>query len=32
MLVTLPSGSYTVEVVGLNGQTGIALVEVYEVN
>ena len=32
MLVTLPAGSYTVQVVGLNGATGIALVEVYEVD
>jgi sugar lactone lactonase YvrE len=32
MLVTLPSGLYTVEVVGADGSSGIALVEVYEVN
>ncbi len=32
MLVTLPSGSYTVEVAGTNNTSGIALVEVYEVN
>jgi hypothetical protein len=32
MLVSLPAGVYTVEVVGLNGATGIALVEVYEDN
>jgi hypothetical protein len=31
LLVTLPTGSYTVEVTGANGSTGIALVEVYEV-
>lgn len=32
ILVTLPSGDYTVEVAGTNGSTGVALVEVYEVN
>jgi hypothetical protein len=32
MLITLPSGSYTVQVGGANGGTGVALVEVYEVN
>ena len=32
MLVSLPAGSYTVEVVGLNGATGIALAEVYDAN
>jgi sugar lactone lactonase YvrE len=32
MLVTLPSGVYTVEVSGANDSSGIALVEVYEVN
>jgi len=31
MLVTLPAGSYTVQVAGANGSTGVALVEVYEV-
>jgi hypothetical protein len=31
LLVTLPSGSYTVEVAGTNNSTGVALVEVYEV-
>ncbi len=32
MLVTLPAGAYTVEVAGANGSSGIALVEVYEVD
>jgi hypothetical protein len=32
ILVTLPSGSYTAQVSGASGATGIALVEVYEVN
>jgi hypothetical protein len=32
ILVTLPSGSYTAQVSGANGSTGIALAEVYEVN
>jgi len=32
LLVTLPAGVYTVQVVGTNGASGIALVEVYEVN
>ncbi len=31
LLVTLPPGDYTAQVSGLNGGTGIALVEVYEV-
>lgn len=31
VLVTLPPGSYTAELSGANGTTGIALVEVYEV-
>jgi hypothetical protein len=31
-LVTLPAGSYTVQVYGVNGTTGNALVEIYEVN
>ncbi len=31
LLVTLPSGLYTVQVAGTNNSTGIALVEVYEV-
>ena len=31
LLVTLPPGSYSAEVSGLNGTTGIAAVEVYEV-
>ena len=31
ILVTLPPGAYTAEVSGVNGDTGIALVEVYEV-
>jgi sugar lactone lactonase YvrE len=31
MVVTLPPGNYTAEVTGLNGATGIALVEIYEV-
>jgi hypothetical protein len=31
LLVTLPPGSYTVQVNGVGGTTGVALVEVYEV-
>ena len=31
LLVTLAPGSYTVQVSGVNGATGVALVEVYEV-
>jgi len=31
MAVTLPPGDYSVEVAGLNGSTGIALVEIYEI-
>jgi hypothetical protein len=31
LLVTLPPGSYTAQLSGVNGATGIALVEVYEV-
>ena len=31
LLVTLQPGNYTTEVTGLNGTTGVALVEVYEV-
>ncbi len=31
LLVTLPPGSYTAQVSGVNGATGVALVEVYEV-
>ncbi len=31
MLVTLNPGTYTVQVTDLNGATGTALVEVYEV-
>jgi len=31
LLVTLPPGSYTAQVSGVNNTTGIALVEVYEV-
>jgi hypothetical protein len=31
MLVTLPPGAYTAEVAGASGDTGISLVEVYEV-
>lgn len=31
LLVTLPPGAYTAEVSGSGGDTGIALVEVYEV-
>jgi hypothetical protein len=32
ILITLPAGSYTAQVSGANGSTGIALAEVYEVN
>jgi hypothetical protein len=31
MLVTLPSGAYTIQVAGANNTTGVALVEIYEV-
>jgi hypothetical protein len=31
LLVTLQPGSYTVQVSGVGGTTGVALVEVYEV-
>jgi len=31
LLLTLPPGSYTAEVAGASGDTGVALVEVYEV-
>ncbi|MGA2693986.1 MAG: hypothetical protein ABSF76_16605, partial [Opitutaceae bacterium] len=31
ILVTLPPGSYTAQVAGASGDTGVALVEVYEV-
>ncbi len=31
LLVTLPPGEYTVEIAGSSGDTGVALVEVYEV-
>ena len=31
VLVTLPPGAYTAEVSGVNGGTGIAMVEIYEV-
>ena len=31
LVVTLPPGSYTAQVSGVNGATGVALVEVYEV-
>jgi sugar lactone lactonase YvrE len=30
LLVTLPPGNYTAQVTGVNGTTGVALVEVYE--
>jgi hypothetical protein len=32
LLVTLPAGAYTVHVSGVNGTTGIALAEIYEVS
>ena len=32
LLVTLPPGNYTVQVSGKNGTTGVALVEVYEID
>lgn len=32
IVTTLPAGSYTVQVAGVGGGTGVALVEVYEVN
>ena len=31
LLVTLPPGAYTAQVAGASGDTGVALVEVYEV-
>jgi len=31
ILVTLPPGAYTAQVQGANGDTGIALVEAYDV-
>ena len=31
LLVTLPSGAYTIQVSGANNTTGVALVEVYEI-
>jgi sugar lactone lactonase YvrE len=31
LLVTLPPGTYTAQVVGANGGTGVALIEVYDV-
>jgi len=31
LLVTLPPGAYTAQVAGLSGDTGVALIEVYEV-
>ena len=31
MLVTLPPGNYTAQVSGMSGETGIALIEIYEV-
>ena len=31
LLITLPPGSYTAEVAGASGDSGIALLEVYEV-
>jgi len=32
VLVTLPTGAYTVQVSGVNGSTGNALLEIYEVS
>ncbi len=32
LLITLPPGGYTAQVSGVNGTTGVALVEIYEVN
>jgi hypothetical protein len=31
MLATLPSSAYTAQVSGLNGSTGVALAEIYEI-
>jgi hypothetical protein len=31
LLITLPPGAYTAQISGVNGSTGVALVEVYEV-
>jgi streptogramin lyase len=32
LIVTLPAGSYTAQIAGLNGSTGVALAEIYEVS
>jgi hypothetical protein len=32
LIATLPPGTYTVQVTGANGSTGVALVEIYEDN
>jgi hypothetical protein len=32
LVVTVPAGAYTAEVTGAQGETGIALVEIYELN
>ncbi len=32
LLITLPPGSYTAQVSGVNSTTGVALVEIYEVS
>ena len=32
VLLTLPTGAYTVQVSGVNGTTGNAMVEIYEVS
>ena len=31
ILISLPPGSYSAQVIGVNSTTGIALVEIYEV-
>jgi sugar lactone lactonase YvrE len=32
LLITLPPGSYTAQVSGVNGTTGVALIEIYEIS
>jgi hypothetical protein len=32
LVVSVPAGAYTAEVTGAQGETGIALVEIYELN
>lgn len=32
LIVSVPAGAYTVQIIGVNGSTGVALAEVYEVS